>query len=203
MRMTRISPITKVSPAQAIELARQLKSDILGYTGSSEDTMYDDGPYRNIEICNDIEGHARDDGIAYDYYSYQLHGRSVGLLVINAFPALGTSHLWIECLVTHPGTKEGGTSLLEHAVKLSSSVGLNGLLRLGAAYDEAERFYAAMGFERTGLMLEEDTGDDVPYRYPEMELNPNKNLAKWRKNGKGRRGEWIMKRFDSTPLYLA
>lgn len=202
--MQHAAPIFKVMPSQAAELAIKLKSDILAWTGVNEENMYgDDGPYRNIEICNDIEDHAQKDGMQYDYYSYQLKGRSVALMIITAFPALGTSYLWIECLVTHPGTKEGGTSLLEYAVELSSSLGLNGVLRLGAAYQEAVGFYEAMGFQKTGTILEEDTGGNEKYSYPEMELNPNKNLARWKKTGSGRQGRWEMRRFDTMKKYLA
>jgi hypothetical protein len=106
------------------------------------------------------------------------------------------NHLWIECLVTHPGTADGGITMIEYAVRLSANAGFKGVVYLGAAYENAKQFYKKIGFEETGRSISEEVEKGESYEYPEMKLEPETKKVVWTTTRNG----WAAKKFDDRPF---
>jgi GNAT superfamily N-acetyltransferase len=65
-------------------------------------------------------------------FVYMLAGRPVGLLQFQEVEDIRSSHcaLRLSCLATHPGSKGGGSILIEYAVNLAEERGFQGRLHL-------------------------------------------------------------------------
>ncbi|HGW6105203.1 TPA: GNAT family N-acetyltransferase [Citrobacter werkmanii] len=142
-----------------------------------------DNEIEHVDICNDIKN-AIDNKFAdyWFFFYFWADGKPVGAMTI----AKKWHHtgVWIECLVTKPGTHGVGRDLLVYAVNHSYKVMGKGNLVLGAAYDGAERFYERFGFEETKKIIHEKVKVGE-YSYPIYRLDIAKNKHIWHETPKG------------------
>jgi hypothetical protein len=179
--------LSDVSPIRMV--ADKAFSKKLIETLKSQTKAYDNTNVENVEICDDILKliHASFDKYYFIFY-FLTPNLPVGAMAISKASQHGG--FWIECLVTHPGTQMGGLSLIEFAVNLSVSEGFGGSLVLGAAYPDAQKFYASAGFTATKKILTEQT-ESGPHQYPICVLKPKGQKHIW-KDEKGKFTMWGM-----------
>jgi hypothetical protein len=199
------APIREVEGGEASESANRLREISANWRGvnAAENGEYDMGEddwfqQRMIgvaDISQDIAGHAEEEG--YRHFVYEVDGNPVAMQSLRNSPLEAyNGYTWIESLVTHPGTSDGGATMIEHTVNLSQAEGNNGRVVL-AAYGESAAFYQRLGFQQTEHNYEEEIDGEVT-EYPVYTLNPQE--SEYWNFGEGR---WSLNYFEGRPQYLS
>jgi hypothetical protein len=88
------------------------------------------------------------------FSAYMLRGKPIGLMVTSEKQRRGV--IYINFLTTHPGSENGGSILVEHAVNLSERAGYDGRVELETLNWASTAAYTALGFveiaDRDGKM---------------------------------------------------
>jgi len=116
------------------------------------------------------------DKLDRDVYAYFYSGKPVGMMSIDADETGKRKAVYVEELVAHPGARNAGDLLVEHAVRLSDAAGFGGvveLLALAGAHD----FYKSLGFERADSKSR--WSGLVPARLTPSSPQWQKLLGKW------------------------
>lgn len=96
-----------------------------------------------------VECYNHDAFKSMDAYAYFYSGKPIALMTINNDESKGA--IYIEDLVCHPGSKNGGDIMIEYAANISEQHGFGGKLKLSAVGGSAA-FYSTVGFVGGGVM---------------------------------------------------
>ena len=119
-------------------------------------------------MAESIEG----DRTSVEAYCYLFSGMPAGILLLEP----RSSRMQLHALVSDPGFKGAGVTLVEYAVNKSQESGHGGELYLTPLDKAAADFYERLGFKATW------TVNDVIY---EMGLNPSERTDLWFKLADG------------------